>query len=83
MALAVAVALFRHLPLPWLHICVRERKASGMGAAGGARETAKQVVQRTLREKGVRGLYRGYWATLSRNVPSAIIRFSLYEEIKL
>lgn len=54
-----------------------------MGAAGGVRETGKQVVRRTLREKGVRGLYRGYWATLSRNVPSAIIRFSLYEEIKL
>ncbi|CAN0338061.1 unnamed protein product [Ectocarpus sp. 12 AP-2014] len=54
-----------------------------MGAVGGARETAKEIVRRTLREKGVRGLYRGYWATLSRNVPSAIIRFSLYEEIKL
>ncbi|CAN0087895.1 unnamed protein product [Scytosiphon promiscuus] len=58
-------------------------QASGMGAAGAVRETAKDVVRRTLREKGVRGLYRGYWATLSRNVPSAIIRFSLYEEIKL
>ncbi|CAM9986572.1 unnamed protein product [Laminaria digitata] len=54
-----------------------------MGAAGAARETAREIVARTLREKGVRGLYCGYWATLSRNVPSAIIRFSLYEEIKL
>ncbi|CAN0020019.1 unnamed protein product [Ectocarpus sp. 4 AP-2014] len=58
-------------------------QASGMGAVGGARETAKEIVRRTVREKGVRGLYCGYWATLSRNVPSAIIRFSLYEEIKL
>ncbi|CAM9866926.1 unnamed protein product, partial [Hapterophycus canaliculatus] len=58
-------------------------QASGMGAAGAVRENAKDIVRRTLREKGVRGLYRGYWATLSRNVPSAIIRFSLYEEIKL
>ena len=58
-------------------------QATGMGAAGATRETAKEIVRRTLRERGVRGLYRGYWATLSRNVPSAIIWFSLYEEIKL
>lgn len=54
-----------------------------MAAGGGARENARQIVQRTLREKGVQGLYCGYWATLSRNIPSAVIRFSLYEEIKL
>lgn len=58
-------------------------KASGMGAPGAAKETAAQIVRRALREQGVRGLYRGYWATLSRNIPSAVIRFSLYEEIKL
>lgn len=28
-------------------------------------------------------IYSGYRATLMRNVPSAIIRFALYEEIKL
>lgn len=54
-----------------------------MGAAGGARETARQIIARTVQEKGVRGLYCGYWATLSRNIPSAVIRFSLYEEFKL
>ena len=58
-------------------------QASGMAAAGAVRESAREIVVRTVREKGVRGLYCGYWATLSRNVPSAIIRFTLYEEIKL
>lgn len=67
-------------PEPLLYCAL---KASGMHAAGGARETAKEIIQRTVREKGVQGLYCGYWATLSRNIPSAVIRFSLYEEIKL
>ena len=33
-------------------------------------------------ESGVRGLYRGYQATLMRNIPSAALRFVLYEELK-
>ncbi|CAM9158373.1 unnamed protein product [Choristocarpus tenellus] len=44
---------------------------------------AVSLVRETLRKEGLCGLYRGYWATLSRNVPSAVIRFSLYEELKL
>jgi len=36
-----------------------------------------------LKEKGIRGLYSGYRATLLRNIPSAILRFALYEEFKL
>lgn len=72
--------------LPSVHAllrCLVLEQASGMGAAGGARLTAGAIIRRTLREHGVRGLYRGYWPTLSRNIPSAIIRFSLYEEMKL
>lgn len=33
-------------------------------------------------ESGLKGLYRGYQATLMRNIPSAMLRFVLYEELK-
>lgn len=40
---------------------------------------AKQILQ----QQGLKGFYPSYRATLLRNIPSAIIRFSVYEEIKL
>lgn len=36
-----------------------------------------------IRAGGMGGLYRGYKATLLRNIPSTMIRFALYEEFKL
>ena len=44
--------------------------------------TIRTIVSSTLKESGIRGLYCGYQATLIRNIPSAIIRFVLYEEFK-
>ena len=41
-----------------------------------------QVFWNILREKGIAGFYVGYQATLLRNIPSAMIRFVLYEELK-
>jgi solute carrier family 25 S-adenosylmethionine transporter 26 len=41
-----------------------------------------QVFLKIVREQGVGGLYTGYQATLMRNIPSAMIRFILYEELK-
>lgn len=38
---------------------------------------------RLFRADGVAGLYRGYKATLLRNIPSTMLRFVLYEEAKL
>lgn len=35
-----------------------------------------------IRTAGIRGLYRGYQATLMRNIPTAALRFVLYEELK-
>jgi solute carrier family 25 (mitochondrial S-adenosylmethionine transporter), member 26 len=40
------------------------------------------VIADILRDKGVKGLYTGYVATVLRNVPSAALRFGLYEELK-
>jgi len=40
------------------------------------------VCVRLLREQGIRGLYSGYQATLMRNIPSAMLRFVVYEELK-
>lgn len=36
-----------------------------------------------LKTSGLAGLYKGYRATLLRNIPSTMIRFAVYEEIKL
>ncbi|KAI0566551.1 mitochondrial carrier [Gracilaria domingensis] len=36
-----------------------------------------------LRNSGAAGLYRGYKATLLRNIPSTMLRFAIYEEAKL
>ena len=41
-----------------------------------------QVFWNIVREKGIAGFYVGYQATLMRNIPSAMIRFVLYEELK-
>lgn len=46
------------------------------------RRSGPQVVTDILRHQGVRGLYTGYRATVLRNIPSAALRFGLYEEFK-
>jgi len=48
---------------------------------GGGREVGR-VIQDVLQKQGVRGLYSGYSATLLRNIPSAVLRFCVYEELK-
>lgn len=40
------------------------------------------VASELVRKAGPRGLYRGYKATLLRNIPSTMIRFAVYEELK-
>lgn len=41
-----------------------------------------RTMWRIVSEKGPRGLYLGYKATLMRNIPSACLRFVIYEELK-
>ena len=48
---------------------------------GGGHEIGR-VVQQVVRQYGVRGLFKGYQATLIRNIPSAVLRFTIYEELK-
>lgn len=43
---------------------------------------AASTIGSIVRQKGISGLYAGYGATLLRNIPSATIRFVLYEELK-
>ena len=40
------------------------------------------IMFQILNEKGLGGLYVGYKATLLRNIPTAVMRFSLYEEFR-
>jgi len=44
--------------------------------------TIQSIITSTIKAHGIQGLYCGYQATLLRNVPSAILRFALYEEFK-
>mmetsp|Transcript_8632 Transcript_8632/g.18985 ORF Transcript_8632/g.18985 Transcript_8632/m.18985 type:complete len:352 (-) Transcript_8632:487-1542(-) len=43
----------------------------------------QSVVAEAFQEGGVAAMYRGYVPTFLRNVPGAVLRFGLYEEIKL
>ncbi len=54
---------------------IKQRAQSGAG-------TTREIVAKAVREGGIPGLYCGYKATLLRNIPSAVTRFVLYEEIK-
>ena len=49
---------------------------------GASSRTWTSLLFQIVREKGVTGLYVGYKATVLRNIPSAAIRFALYEELK-
>lgn len=57
---------------------VKQRMQAGLHS--GRFFSAAAAVVRT---SGMQGLYRGYKATLLRNIPSTMIRFALYEEFKL
>lgn len=41
-----------------------------------------QALKYTLVQEGVRGLYRGYWNTLMREIPFALIQYPLWELFK-
>ncbi|XP_062325788.1 mitochondrial S-adenosylmethionine carrier protein [Osmerus eperlanus] len=41
-----------------------------------------QVLLATLREEGVRGLYRGYRSTVIREIPFSLVQFPLWEYLK-
>ena len=42
----------------------------------------KTVVRHIWRTSGLKGFYPSYRATLMRNIPSAVVRFTVYEELK-
>jgi solute carrier family 25 S-adenosylmethionine transporter 26 len=46
------------------------------------RTSVRQTVRLILRKSGIRGLYCGYSTVLLRNIPSAALRFCLYEEFR-
>jgi solute carrier family 25 S-adenosylmethionine transporter 26 len=48
---------------------------------GGSSSSA--AFHEILSARGVKGLYAGYRATLLRNIPGAVMRFGVYEELKL
>lgn len=61
---------------------------SGMAAGAGAgtqsaTATAGAVAKMASHIGGIGAFYRGYKATLLRNIPSAMIRFAAYEEFKM
>ena len=51
------------------------------------RQTLSQVksfsiLQQTLRNEGLAGLYRGYFSTVVREIPFSFIQFPLWEYLK-
>uniref|UniRef100_A0A8C9XLD2 Mitochondrial S-adenosylmethionine carrier protein n=1 Tax=Sander lucioperca TaxID=283035 RepID=A0A8C9XLD2_SANLU len=44
--------------------------------------TTYQMLLATLREEGVRGLYRGYRSTVLREIPFSLVQFPLWEYLK-
>ncbi|XP_068714583.1 mitochondrial S-adenosylmethionine carrier protein-like isoform X2 [Montipora foliosa] len=44
--------------------------------------TSLQALKYTLKEEGFLGLYRGYWNTLSREIPFALMQYPLWELLK-
>jgi solute carrier family 25 S-adenosylmethionine transporter 26 len=51
--------------------------------ATGKSTGLRDVVASIYKKQGLQGFYRGYRATVFRNVPGAVIRFALYEELKV
>jgi hypothetical protein len=56
----------------------------GAGARSGAATTIGigEIVRQILTTSGLKGFYPSYRATLMRNIPSAVVRFTVYEELK-
>jgi solute carrier family 25 S-adenosylmethionine transporter 26 len=42
----------------------------------------REALLRIIEQDGVSGLYRGYWATVTRDVPYTMLEFGLYEQFK-
>eukprot|EP01035_Chromulina_nebulosa_P017495 gene17495-23050_t len=45
--------------------------------------TTIDVMKKIFKSKGLKGFFPSYRATLMRNIPAAVIRFTLYEELKI
>lgn len=51
--------------------------------SGEIRISTLQMSKDIFKREGVKGFYPNYRATLLRNIPSAMIRFTLYEELRI
>ncbi|KAG8462364.1 hypothetical protein KFE25_012184 [Diacronema lutheri] len=49
----------------------------------GVSTGVRQVVSTIVKEHGVRGLYAAYSATIMRNIPTTVLKFLIYEELRL
>ncbi|KAL9251782.1 MITOFERRINLIKE 1, chloroplastic-like protein [Drosera capensis] len=48
----------------------------------GAKGRSWEVLLQVLEREGVMGLYKGYWATLLRNLPAGVLSYSSFEYLK-
>lgn len=55
---------------------VKQRRQAGAG------DTGLGIFRSTLKTEGILGLYRGYFTTLAREIPFALIQFPLWEFLK-
>jgi len=57
--------------------------APSMGIKGSTHNSATNLMLNTIKNEGLRGLYRGYWVTLGVFVPYSMVYFLCYERFKI
>ncbi|XP_065668875.1 mitochondrial glutamate carrier 1 isoform X2 [Hydra vulgaris] len=63
---------------PMEFLKIQMQIAGGSSASSLHRISATQVATKMIKEKGIRGVYKGYGATLMRDVPFSCIYFPLF-----
>jgi hypothetical protein len=59
----------------------RRLQLRGTQGYENAQITAKEVIQKIIKEQGYGGFWRGYRAAIGKMVPASMIQFSTYEKI--
>ena len=63
--------------------CCSSGSVIWLGSSSPSSLRTIDVINSILKTKGLKGFYPSYRATLMRNIPSAIARFTIYEELRL
>jgi len=71
------VSSFIYVPKEFIKTRMQSYKTSSESSI-----TFVKLIKSVFEEQGLKGFYPSYRATLAKNIPSAVIRFTVYEELK-